>query len=150
MKSIGVVVLNYINYNETINCIESVLKQEGVRFYIVIVENGSTNASRSILENKYKNYDNVELIPLPKNLGYAKGNNIGISRLKNMGYDYIFVVNSDVVLGTNKVLKQLVNEDEWGVGLLNPVIRNTNGSIDQRVAYKKKYLNLRIFEDFFF
>ena len=49
MEKIGVVVLNYKNYNETINCVNSLLGQSNVDLEIVIVENGSNNDSEKVL-----------------------------------------------------------------------------------------------------
>ena len=44
-KEIGIVVLNYKNFHETIECVKSILLQKDVFFNIVIVDNGSSNES---------------------------------------------------------------------------------------------------------
>ena len=36
MYDIGIVVLNYVNYSETIKCVSSLLKQENVRINCLI------------------------------------------------------------------------------------------------------------------
>ena len=38
---VGVVVLNYVKFNETIECVNSLLAQKDVLLTIAIVENGS-------------------------------------------------------------------------------------------------------------
>ena len=43
MKKLGVVILNYMNYQDTIECTESFLKQEYPELEIVIVDNHSDN-----------------------------------------------------------------------------------------------------------
>ena len=42
---VGIVVLNYKNFNETIECVNSLLLQREVLLTIVVVENGSENES---------------------------------------------------------------------------------------------------------
>lgn len=144
MKKIGMVVLNYKNYEDTIACVNSILKQRLIECEVVIVDNGSNNESVDILNEKYEIINNVSVIGLSKNYGYAKGNNIGINELRKRGYSYIFVANSDLLFNSVDTLSQMMDEYEPGVGLINPIIKNLNGTIDQRVAYKEKYLYLRI------
>ncbi|MBP3239561.1 MAG: glycosyltransferase family 2 protein [Butyrivibrio sp.] len=144
MKKIGVVVLNYKNYEDTIACVNSILKQQLIGCEVVIVDNGSNNESVHILNEKYEAISNVSVIGLSKNYGYAKGNNAGISELRKRGFSNIFVANSDLLFNSEDTLLQMMDEYESGVGLINPIIKNLNGTIDQRVAYKKKYLYLRI------
>lgn len=147
-KQIGVVVLNYNNFKETINCVESLLKQKDVDFTIVVVDNGSNNDSAEVLTEKFRNITKVNVVQSKKNLGYARGNNVGIDYLRKKGCDFIFIANSDLLFCNEKTLFQIVEEYEHGVGLINPIIKNPNNSIDQRVSYKKNMLYLRMFKKF--
>lgn len=47
---VAIVILNYMNYQETMSCVESALQQKNVKFHIVVVDNGSSNDSYSILK----------------------------------------------------------------------------------------------------
>lgn len=145
---IGVVVLNYKNFRETIECVKSILLQKDVLFDIVIVDNGSANESYDELFNRFKNNDKIYIIKSDINLGYAKGNNLGIDYLRNKGVKNIFIANSDLFLKSPYVLKQIIEAYEPGVGLINPIICNPDGQIDQRVSYKKKFLYLRMLKKF--
>ena len=49
MEHVGIVILNYNNSSDTINCIESVLKYTTVPIKIVVVDNGSNDVN-SIIE----------------------------------------------------------------------------------------------------
>ena len=42
MDKIGIIVLNYNNFEDAINCVDSVIKQENVEMEIVLIDNGST------------------------------------------------------------------------------------------------------------
>lgn len=144
MYDIGIVVLNYVNYSETIKCVSSLLKQENVRARIVIVENGSGNESAERLRGAFDGEETVTVVDTGKNLGYAKGNNIGIQRLQEEGIQRIFLANSDLEFRNPDTLRQILAACEPGVGLITPVIINPDGSAAPRVVYKKKYLYLRI------
>lgn len=144
MYDIGVVVLNYTNYAETIKCVQSLLNQEKVRCRIVIVENGSNNESAERLQESFSGKETVSVLDSGKNLGYAKGNNLGIRRLRSEGIQRIFVANSDLDFTDSNTLRQILDACEPGVGLITPMIRNPDGSVDPRVVYKKKALYLRI------
>ena len=144
MYDIGVVVLNYVNYAETIKCVQSLLNQKNVSCRIVVVENGSNNESRERLREAFAGVETVSVLDTGKNLGYAKGNNLGIQTLRKEGIQRIFVANSDLEFTDPNTLRQILDACEPGVGLISPVICNLDGSTTQRVVYKKKALYLRI------
>ncbi|UXD44446.1 glycosyltransferase [Enterococcus faecium] len=73
---IGFEVLHYETINETIQCVESILSNV-INPVIVVVDNASSNNSGNELIEKFKSYDNVFVLINEKNLGFAKGNNIG-------------------------------------------------------------------------
>lgn len=149
MIEVGVVVLNYNNYGETIKCVNSILTQKQISVYVVVVDNGSQNQSYNELYHTFINIENVDVLRSLENLGYAQGNNIGIKHLREKGFEDIFVSNSDLFFKSEGILYDLVNNKEKGVGLVNPLIRNLNGTIDQRVSYKKRFLYLRMVKKYF-
>lgn len=143
MNKIGIVVLNYKNYSETIACVDSLLKQIGVLFQIVIVDNGSNNESVDVLREKYCDVDCVHIISNSLNLGYAKGNNTGIKWLRKQGLDFIVVCNSDIVLSSEKILLQMTKGLSDEVGLIIPIVKNLDDTIEMRTQYKRKLFTLR-------
>ncbi|MGM9962575.1 MAG: glycosyltransferase [Holdemanella porci] len=145
---IGVVVLNFNNFEDTVNCVNSVLNQKHISLRVVVVDNGSQNDSFSVLCDKFSKIDNVTLIKNNENLGYARGNNVGIRKLRDQGYEYIFIANSDVVFTSSMILHDLACGDEDEVGILIPIIKNLDGSIEKRVAYKRKLFSLRMIRYF--
>lgn len=141
---LGAVVLNYKNYKETITCVESLLKQTDIEMEIVIVDNGSHNESLVMIKKQFTSRTNIKIIESEINLGYANGNNLGITLLREMGIVYILVVNSDITFSTHRILNQLILASEDKVGILIPIIKNRDGTIDQRVTYKARFLYLRL------
>ncbi len=77
----SIIVLNYYGEKVIRDTIESLLSLNypKERYEIIIVDNGSKDDSRKILlELKEKN-NQIKLIFSDKNLGFSKGNNLGIS-----------------------------------------------------------------------
>lgn len=143
----GVVVLNYMNYDYTIKCVESLINDNYKDVFIVVVDNGSKNNSLSILNSEFKDICNVKIISLNENLGYAKGNNEGIKILRKMGIDNIFVANSDLIFPNSPVMIQMMDRIESGDAVIVPTIKNPDGGLDQRVIYKKKLFVLRMLKE---
>ena len=108
IPEIGIVVVNYLTYRETIAFVrESLFIQEKVILRIAIVDNGSDNASFEHLSKEFYGEPNIEIIGSDENGGYAKGNNIGIKHLKNLGCSWIIVSNSDIVIENPFLISEL-------------------------------------------
>jgi N-acetylglucosaminyl-diphospho-decaprenol L-rhamnosyltransferase len=75
--------------------IEKCIKSINSNIKIIVVENSNNFLFKKYLENKFSN---VEVIVAENNLGYGKGNNLGISKVKTQ---YAFILNPDVVLEKN-------------------------------------------------
>lgn len=144
MNKAGAVVLNYKNYEETINCVKSLLEQDFPDLHIAVVDNGSNNESEAVLRETFGKSENVSFVMLNDNLGFAKGNNAGIEFLRKKGCEFIFVVNSDIVFSEKNIVSQAVSDCESGVGVINfPTVRS-NGERECSTKFSKKYVNLRI------
>lgn len=145
-KLVGIVVLNYNNGDDTIECIESILSINYSNYNLIIVDNNSTDKSVSQIVEwiKSNNYDfnsirdkdiggsnseskQITVIGNEKNGGYGYGNNIGIKyALKNRA-DYVLVLNNDTVVDPN-FLQPLVNrcERDSSVGIASGKINYYN------------------------
>lgn len=136
MYKIVSVILNYKNYNDTLECVKSLFEQNWNNQEIVIVENGSNNESWDILNECYSSNNQIHLIKSDVNLGFAKGNNLGIEYARNiLKADSVFVVNSDIVCSNdlfNKVSKYLDNPN---LGLINPFVYNLNNEFQLPNVY---------------
>ena len=121
---IGVIILNYNNLEDTINCIKSIEQYNTAEIKIVVVDNGSCDDSADTLNSyftekynmKYTLYvDNgsqsilpyITLVETGENLGYARGNNVGLQIVeKDSSVDKILVLNEGkcVGMGTHQEL----------------------------------------------
>ena len=90
-KNITFVIVSFRSAHIIENCIKSINPD----IKIIIVENSNNLHVKNYLENKFLN---VEVIIANENLGYGKGNNLGISRVNTQ---YAFILNPDVILEKN-------------------------------------------------
>ena len=131
---LGIVLLNYNGYQDTINCVKTINEQQGVNIIVCIVDNASINDSvpqiRNYINNTHLNFD-IFIIENPHNLGFAKGNNVGIKFLRNKHCEFIFVLNNDTLLTDGLSLKRLLNMYSPGIGLINPACEGFNGEFQE-------------------
>ncbi len=99
---VGIVLINYNVFEDTIACVKSILNSSIKSLFIVIVDNNSKNKH---LLNKIKSLTkNVHLIFNSNNEGFGKANNIGIDWiLNNIFTNYIFLLNNDTIINKNSI-----------------------------------------------
>lgn len=123
MQKTAVVILNYMNYQETLTCVESVLLQKNVSFQVVVVDNGSANESFRILAEQYRHNRLVHVIRARKNYGFARGNNIGIQYArKRLQTDFVLLINSDTVMTDENYIHTLLSHIGEKVGVVGSEI----------------------------
>lgn len=128
MSKIGMVILNYNDYETTSKYIDMIKNYKSIN-HIVIVDNNSTDGSYEKLSSISNN--KTKVIKTDKNKGYAYGNNFGINYLnKNSDVDYIIISNPDIIV-EEKVIKKLQkdmdnNED---ISIVCPVINQLDEKI---------------------
>lgn len=135
---IVVVILHYKSSDDTISCVNSILNKNDSVINVVIVCNGSNDESDEFIYNKYFNYDNVHVIVLAKNLGFACGMNVGIKYGKEIGARIIVCANNDVEFVQNdffRILESKYFENTFGV--IGPDVINLD-NIHQNPTYIPK------------
>lgn len=141
MHQIAIVILNYLNYKDTIECIDSIFEMEYDTKGIVIVDNHSDNESLAVLRKKYSNEKLVHIIKNNKNDGFAKGNNVGIQYARSvLKTDFVLVVNNDTIFKDKAYLEKLLNLYHPGIGIMGSDIICSNGFLLQR---KSDYFSLK-------
>lgn len=105
-----IVLLNWNSYSDTINCYNSLKNLKYKNYKVLIIDNGSTDNSESILRQELGN-TSVEIIQTGSNLGYAGGNNVGIKRALHENSNFIWLLNNDTEVHQN-ALKEMVDKIE--------------------------------------
>ncbi len=169
MVLISVVIVNYNGLKFLDECIKSYLNQDIDKglYEIILVDNASTDKSVEYIQNKF---DNIVIIKLRKNYGYAGGANRGVEKAKGR---YIVISNVDVKVPRNflsavisefkkdpnlAVIGAMTSKDFlekslhsiWGTYVKN-VCNNDNVlfGLGCTLAYDKKKIGLPFFEEYF-
>lgn len=127
MKKTAIIILNYNNDKDTINCIESVEKFNTAPIKYVIVDNGSSkkecikHIDRYLKDsfhdnykciNEFENTDKLTYVTFlisNTNDGYAKGNNKGLKLVYNdPEIENILILNNDILF-VQDIIPELIN-----------------------------------------
>lgn len=103
---ISINILNYNTYDKSRLCIDSCLKQKGISFVILLIDNKSTDGSFERLKDEYG--DKITFLQNEDNYGFAKGNNLGVIYCYNHGINYSFLLNSDTELDGDDLLYKMM------------------------------------------
>lgn len=107
MNNLAFVVLNYNSADDTIRCVERLLSFNK-NFWIIIVDNFSSDDSQERISKQFKSKKKIILLPSEENRGYAAGNNIGIKyAIGTLNVEYIGIINPDVLIPYNLLEKIL-------------------------------------------
>ena len=92
-----IIVLNYNNAADTIECLESLREIKYANYEVILVDNASSDNSDSILSSYASEY--IHYIRNEYNYGYAAGNNIGIryAMQRNDG-SFVWILNNDTIV----------------------------------------------------
>ncbi|MCK5491011.1 MAG: glycosyltransferase family 2 protein [Candidatus Pacebacteria bacterium] len=119
-KKVHIILLNWNNEEDTIECIESLKKINYNNYKIIVVDNGSEKESILKIE---KQYFDLCIIKNENNLGFAGGNNIGIKYAINNNADYVLLINNDTIVDENFLTELVeVGETDEKNGLLGSKI----------------------------
>jgi GT2 family glycosyltransferase len=116
-KKIYVIIVTYNGEKWISKCLESV-ENNNIPVNIIVIDNNSTDSTIQIIKTKFPN---VELIKSKINLGFGKGNNIGLKKALKENADYVFLLNQDAWIEINTIEK-LVNTQQKNqdYGILSP------------------------------
>lgn len=119
MKKVYVIIVNYNNYNDTIECVKSLKKVNYTNFHIVIVDNNSSNDSVKKLK---KALSTCRIIELNENLGFAGGNNEGIKYALDSGAEYVLLLNNDTLVKSDFLINMMSEFEDDLVGMVGSKI----------------------------
>ncbi len=146
LNQITIVITSYKSDKKIINCLKSIDN----RCKTIIIENSN---SLTFKEKVEKNFTNAECFIAGENLGYAKGNNLGLSKVKTK---YALILNPDAELG-NSTLSNFLNRADRikNFAIIGPAIQNEkNIDINHKVLTEVEavkgfamFLNLEQFKD---
>lgn len=151
MSSTAIIILNYNNPTDTINCIESIEKQNSADIKYIVVDNGSPNKDgveelKNHIATRFNGRYNIltdnsqcngklsymNLLISDTNDGYARGNNKGLAHaLEDEDVEDILILNNDIIL-TNDILPSLKKnlKELPDAGTVSPILVGRDNNID--------------------
>lgn len=141
MKKVFIILLNWNNWSETKECLDSLERVDYPNFEVLTVDNSSNEDNKKQIREFHQN---VSIFPPSlilrhrlrngaarlrrtgkfhvlwnsENLGFAGGNNVGIKYALEQGADYIMVLNNDTVVAPdflNELVKVAENNPTFGI-----------------------------------
>ena len=103
---VAIILLNYNNYRDTFNCLDSLKKLTYSNYETIVVDNNSSNDSLYYLRQRTDK--NLTVIDSGRNGGFAFGNNIGIQKALENNADYIMLLNNDTLVTPDFLEKLLL------------------------------------------
>jgi hypothetical protein len=91
-KDVTICVLNWKRSEETIDCLESLAQADLRGASVLVIDNGSGDGSPERIRARFPQQ---EILCLPRNEGYAGGNNAGIRAALQRGAKAVLLLNND-------------------------------------------------------
>lgn len=124
----------------------TISRWSGLKAEVIVIDNGSTHEDLSLLRNAESRF---QLIINETNLGYAGGNNRGITKALEEGFPYIMLLNSDASI-SERCAEQLLEcmKHSPDLGVVGPLLeeggvnyaggRNIGVYSRTRITYKRE------------
>lgn len=91
--TLAVVIVNFNTSKLLQDCLKSIFdSSQKVDYVVYVVDNGSSDDSVSQVKGRFPQ---VKVVEAKENLGFSKGNNLGI---KSVSADYYLLLNSDTII----------------------------------------------------
>lgn len=139
---VSFIIVNYNTGGILKDCLESVYKfEKEIKYEIIIVDNSSSDDSKTIIENIASARNNIKTIFLNEKISFSAANNKGYELSSG---EYILIMNPDIIF-TEPVLKKLTDDlrDNKGLGAVSPLLTGSDGNFQR--AYFQRYPSLMQF-----
>ena len=110
---VSVVIPNWNGIKFVGMCLDSMMRSTFKDFEVIVIDNGSVDGSRELIEEKYPW---VRLIKLPENMGFAKACNEGI---KASEAEFVCLLNNDIEIDPDwlgELIEGMARHPECGMG----------------------------------
>lgn len=151
MEKIAYIILHYQALEETLQCVDSIKRRHGDgKCYIIVVDNGSPNASGLKLQEQFYRDEEVFVILSERNLGFAKGLNKGIEYARTViNCDFCVLLNNDTELINDNWDRRIASKyNDYKFAVLGPDIisldnvhTNPSDSQDTSISGIKKMIS---------
>ena len=139
MVDLSIILITWNSERFVVNCLESVLAAtNGISREIILVDNGSADATRDLLQPYIRSGQIATFVPRPTNGGVAKARNEGIRKANGR---YIWLLDVDTVVN-ERAVRTLFDwmETNPGCGICGCKLFNSQGNVQDSC---RKYPSFR-------
>lgn len=127
---VAIVILNYENLDDVERLVGTLKTSTVTDFDIYVVDNASPNLS---ITDLLPNLNDVTILRLNENLGYAAGNNAALRLIAPLEYQFVWILNPDMVVSPEALEQHLTAaEDHPEYSIFGAAI--LRGGTDETVA----------------
>ena len=95
LPKVDIVLVNYNNQKDTIECLKSINGIEYFNYEVIVVDNASANVDELC---NYCEHNDIIFIVAKNNNGFSSGNNIGIKIALDRAADFVLLLNNDTLV----------------------------------------------------
>ena len=129
--TVSVVMVTRDNLAVTRLCLESLLDDDAAR-EIVVVDNASTDGTRSYLLTLTRRVPHVRLVLNDENLGFPRGCNQGLEEARGA---VLIILNNDTIVSRGSLARLCAHLEDPTIGLVGPVTNRIGNEAEVPVAY---------------
>lgn len=119
-----VLVINWNGMEHLQACFESLLAGTYDNARFLLLDNGSTDDSIVYVRDTFGSDSRVEVVELNENLGWSRGNNVGLQRALDDDAAYAFLLNNDTWTAPDAIATMVAQaESDSDVGAVAPKMR---------------------------
>jgi GT2 family glycosyltransferase len=127
---LSIITVNFKTEQKIIDCVRSIHKNKpGISYEIIVVDNSNSK----YLKKNLQNFKNVCYVACKTNVGFGKGNNIGVRKARG---EVLFFLNPDTYIEDGSFKKILSLFDTKRVGIVAPLLLDKNGKVYPRQGTK--------------
>ena len=127
-NKITIVITAFKSDVKIINCLNSI----DSNYKVIIIENSNDKNFKNKIEEKYKN---TQCILAGENLGYAKGNNLGLSKVTTK---YALILNPDAILSNTTINNFLIRAEYIkNFAIIGPATQENKKNINKIEKFKE-------------
>ena len=120
---VHVLVINWNGLEHVEECFHSLLASPYRNVKFVLLDNASSDGSREYVQEHFGHDPRLDIVNTGDNLGWSRGNNVGLQRAIEAGAKYVFLLNNDTSTAPEAIDAMVAAaEADASIGSLAPKI----------------------------
>lgn len=158
MNDICAVVLTRNRKELLCDCLDSILNQKDAKCDVIVIDNSSEDGTTDLFDSRY-DLESIFYYNTGANLGSAGGFSIGIKKAVEAGYNYVWIMDDDVIPDEDALYQFIVADKElngdwgclssyayWKDGTICKANRQKKGlfTFCDKNDYRKDYISVKV------